>query len=260
MKAKHHLFTVAQYRLSKYAATIVFLVVFALAACSNPPDQLQGTILKDANPAPSFELQNQLGETVSISDFRGKVVLLTFLYTNCPDVCPANTSQLKGVQQLLGDGMDGEVAFVAVSVDPERDGSESAQSFIEKWQLDSSWDFLVGSRERLSPIWESYFVGTGINLRDAGGNVHVHPDGSVHIHDGAALAGGVDGLRQGILEANGANGSASEPIDTSNPENRYLVIHSAPVFLIDREGRLRVVHTQPLEPEAIAQDIKLLAN
>ncbi|MCI0438057.1 MAG: SCO family protein [Chloroflexi bacterium] len=242
------------------AAAILWLALVACSGGTEGQAAFQGTTLGDSTPATPFQLQNHLGDTVSLSDFRGKVVLLTFLYTNCPDVCPANTSQLKGVQQLFGDGMSGEVAFLAVSVDPERDDSESAQSFIEKWQLDGNWDFLVGSREELEPVWKSYFVGTGINLRDAGDNVHVHLDGSVHVHEGIALTGGVDGLRQGILETNGANGGAPEPIDASDPENRYLVIHSAPVFLIDREGRLRVVHTQPLEPEAIAQDIKLLAK
>lgn len=240
----------------------VSLLALIIAACSNSAastsgeSPFAGTQFNEVKPATPFQLQNQLGESASLSDYSGKVVLLTFLYTNCPDVCPASTSQIIEAQRLLSEEMDGEVAFVAVSVDPERDTPESVGAFLERWKVGDNWDFLVGSRAELEPLWKAYFVASAVNLRDAGANIHVHPDGSVHAHDGLSASSSVDALRQGILDA----GSATEPIDESNADNRYFVIHSAPVFLIDREGNLRVVHTQPLEPEAIARDVELLSD
>ena len=153
------------------------------------------------------------------------MVVLTFLYTNCPDVCPIVTSRLREVQTLLESDAD-DARFVAVSVDPERDTIESAREYLDKWGLSANWHFLVGDRPELEEVWKAYYV-----------------DPAVSDHD--------------PLES-GQAGPTPEPrgaIDALSAEiaKRYLVIHSTPVFLIDREGRRRVVFTPPLEAEEVEE-------
>lgn len=96
-------------------APVVIALSLLLASCSQPV-QLKGTDL-GKDPAPNFQLEDQEGRQVALSDLRGKVVVLTFLYTHCPDVCPLIAEHLKTASSQLGAAMN-QVAFVAVSVDP----------------------------------------------------------------------------------------------------------------------------------------------
>ena len=93
------------------------------------------------------------------------MVVLTFLYTNCPDVCPIVTSRLREVGELLGS--EGNAAqFVAVSVDPERDSVESAREYLDKWGLSGNWHFLVGERAALEAVWKDYYVAPTVSDHD----------------------------------------------------------------------------------------------
>ena len=216
-------------RASAGSVFIISLLVLLSAACSSAPLPFKGTRLTASPPAYSFMLHDQFGEEVGLIDHRGKVVLLTFLYTNCPDVCPITTSQLRSAQEMLGDSAD-DIAIVAVSVDPERDSIEAAHQFSERWRMTDDWSFLVGSEEELRPVWEAYYLEPAIpNSRLERDVAHVEIDDS-------PLAGSVDALI----------------------EDGYLVIHSAPIYLIDQDGRLRVVFTLPFETEDLVHDIKLL--
>ena len=132
------------------------LMAIALTACLETPE-VKGTALSLPRPATPFELENQLGQSISLADHEGKVVLLTFLYTRCPDVCPLVTSQLRDTYQILGSDAN-DVAFIAVSVDPERDTVEAAYEFSERWGMTASWDFLVGDRNELSGVWSAYYI------------------------------------------------------------------------------------------------------
>ena len=198
-----------------------------LSGCSDDQSEpeFNGTVLKGAEPSPPFELTNHVGQAISLDSFQDRVVVLTFLYTYCPDVCPIITSQLRDVQDQLADDGSG-VEFVAISVDPERDTIEAAQDYLRRWKIEEEWQYLVGDRETLEPIWESYFVDP---YADDSGEQVATPE----------PRGAVDALSAAITE-------------------RYLVIHSAPVFLIDREGSRRVVFTSPLSPEEIVQDVRTL--
>ena len=100
------------------------LLAAFLVGCASP-EPFIGTELTSGDAAAPFELRNQLGDRVTLSDHAGKVVLLTFLYTNCPDVCPITTRLLRDAHELLGDDAD-DVSIVAISVDPERDSVEAA--------------------------------------------------------------------------------------------------------------------------------------
>ena len=205
-------------------------LAIVVAACSGP-DAFEGTELTSRNPAPAFALSNQFGETISLSDYEGKVVVLSFLYTSCPDICPVVTSHLRDALRMLGEDAD-DVRFVAITVDPERDTVEAVRAFLEKWEMLDEWAFLVGDRARLSPIWKAYYLDPTLDEQQDGGPDNV--GASAH-HD----AGRAGALQQQAL-------------------GRYLVNHSAPVYLIDRQARMRVVFTLPFDPEAVAHDVTLL--
>ena len=88
---------------------------------------LQGTDL-GGNPAPAFSLHDQFGKLVTLAQFAGKPLVLTFMYTHCPDVCPIMAERLHSV--MVGLGTDAQrVAVVAISVDPHGDNVAAALNF-----------------------------------------------------------------------------------------------------------------------------------
>ena len=134
--------------LSVLCASVALIVV---AGCGET-QEFNGTVLTSGNHAPDFELTNQFGNQVGLSDYLGNPVLLTFLYTNCPDVCPITASQLRQTLDSLGD--DGEhVRVAALSLDPERDTVKAAFEFSDRWEMTQDWDFLIGNRDILEPVW-----------------------------------------------------------------------------------------------------------
>ena len=126
---------------------------------SNPPTApsgLQGTDLGGVR-APAFQLHDQLGRLVTLAQFAGKPVVLTFMYTHCPDVCPIMAERLHSV--MLGLGADAQrVAVVAISVDPHGDTVASALNFSQVHHMVNYWHFLVGTHEELSPVWTAYAI------------------------------------------------------------------------------------------------------
>lgn len=125
-----------------------------LAACAAPV-QLKGTDL-GKDPAPDFQLTDQNGNLVTLSGLRDKVVVLTFLYTRCPDVCPLTAEHLRAAGQQLGTAMN-EVAFVAVSVDPQNDTPDAVKAFNQEHGV-SNLIYLMGTPAQLQPVWAAYYV------------------------------------------------------------------------------------------------------
>ena len=103
---------------------------------------------------PAFELRNQDGERVSMRDLRGRPVVVTFLYTNCDDTCPAQAQIIRGALDELGE----DVPALAVAVDPPRDTPQSARAFLAEQRATGRLDFVLGSRRQLRPVWEGFHV------------------------------------------------------------------------------------------------------
>src|SRR2546427_10851708 len=115
---------------------------------------LQGTDLGGV-PAPNFRLTDQSGQPVSLSQFKGKPVVLTFLYTHCPDHCPLTAEKLHAV--MLSMGSDAQrVGVVAVSTDPQRDTTAAALYFSQGHRMQKYWHYLPGTERELSPAWANY--------------------------------------------------------------------------------------------------------
>lgn len=121
---------------------------------------LQGTDMGNT-PAPDFHLTDQFGQPISLSQFRGEPVVLTFMYTHCPDVCPLTAEKLHQVQLALGKDA-AHVMMLAVSVDPVGDTQAAALNFSQAHHLTSNWHYLIGTHDQLSPIWGHYAVQGGM--------------------------------------------------------------------------------------------------
>lgn len=126
------------------------------AATAATTGGLQGTDL-GGQSAPDFRLTDQYGKQVALSQFRGKPVVLTFLYTNCPDQCPLTAEKLHAT--LQGMGKDAQnVGIIAVSTDPRRDTEEAALKFSQAHNMQDYWHYLIGPRETLAPVWSAYHI------------------------------------------------------------------------------------------------------
>jgi protein SCO1 len=111
--------------------------------------------------APDFRLQDQNGKVMSLAQVKGKVVVLTFWYTHCPDMCPLSAEKVHQTLSDLGKQAS-QIAVFAVSVDPANDTSTSAQQFSQEHRLISyeNWHFLLGRQEKLLPVWKDYHIYT----------------------------------------------------------------------------------------------------
>lgn len=121
------------------------------------PPPLQGAVLTPSVRAYDFQLPDAEGRAVSLASLRGKVVVLTFLYTHCPDYCPLVADEIGKLHAKLGPLGD-RVAFVAVSVDPSGDTPEEVRRFLQAHHVDGILTYVRGTGMQLRPVWAHYFV------------------------------------------------------------------------------------------------------
>ena len=120
---------------------------------------LQGLILKPRKPAPPLVLHNYTSRTpVSLAQFRGKAVLLSFVYTHCPNVCPIITSNLAAADRELGKEAS-RVQILLVTVDPKRDTPAAIRTFLTARDASGRMDYLLGSSRQLHTVWKAWDVG-----------------------------------------------------------------------------------------------------
>jgi protein SCO1 len=109
--------------------------------------------------APPLALRNYLGKPVNIASYRGKAVLVTFIYTHCPDVCPLITSNLRVAQNLMGTAA-GKAQIIAVSVDARGDTPKTVAAFLAHHEMTGRMQYLVGSAHELASVWKAWGVGS----------------------------------------------------------------------------------------------------
>jgi protein SCO1 len=117
-------------------------------------------LLQPVRQAPALSLHNYLGEPVNIDSFRGKAVLVTFIYTHCPDVCPLITSNLRVAQSLMGAATASKVQMIAVSVDPRGDTRKAVAAFLAHHQMTGRMLYLTGNVHELASVWKAWGVGS----------------------------------------------------------------------------------------------------
>src|SRR5271168_1619737 len=117
-------------------------------------------LLTPVRQAPPLQLKNYLGQPVNIDSYRGKAVLVTFLYTNCPDVCPLITSNLRVAENLMGPKVSSKVQIIAVSVDPRGDTPKAVAAFLARHEMTGRMQYLIGSPSELANVWKAWGVGS----------------------------------------------------------------------------------------------------
>lgn len=128
-----------------------------LLACQSSPE-----IIDDLSDT-SFHLVNQDSVVVTFpDDYEGKYVVLGFIYTNCPDICPLITQNLIKIQRELGYPED--VQFLGVTFDPERDTPSVLSNYKEVFKLDKNFDFLTGNPSTISAFMDSVRVRSQVSL------------------------------------------------------------------------------------------------
>lgn len=110
-------------------------------------------------PVPDFKLTDQNGRNFDWSSARGKVVLITFVFTTCPDVCPLFTANFASIQRHLEENKIGDYLLLTITTDPERDTSAVLKEYATQFKADfRRWTLLTGSRAELSRVWKSFGV------------------------------------------------------------------------------------------------------
>jgi protein SCO1/2 len=124
----------------------------ATAAHAHSLEELQAMLLENEKyfqpvdkPAPQFTLQDADGKVYRLTDFRGKVVVLHFIYAGCPDVCPLHAERIAEIQAMVNrTPMKDMVQFISISTDPEHDTPEILRPYGTAHGLsDANWVFLT---------------------------------------------------------------------------------------------------------------------
>jgi protein SCO1/2 len=113
-----------------------------------------GALRPPGIPPIAFRLQDQDGKAATLAQYRGRPVILTFMYSTCRDTCPLTAQQIKGALDQLGS----DVPALAISVDPANDSRLNARRFVNRQGLTKRMRFLLGDRAQLAPIWKAYGI------------------------------------------------------------------------------------------------------
>lgn len=186
------------------SVALMFLVITTPAFAHHPGaklDQIMGSKEKYFQAidrkAPDFTLRNSDGRTVKLSDFRDRIIILNFIYTKCPDVCPLHAEKIAEIQSMINTTpMRDLVKFITITTDPKNDSLEVLKAYGPIHGLDqSNWSFLTtGSSQRndaTRKLAESYghrFVKTADGYQTHGIITHI-------IDQGGRWAANFHGLR-----------------------------------------------------------------
>jgi protein SCO1/2 len=176
------------------------LALLASPGGVNADSTFRGGVLDPPRPAPEFALRAADGTEFRLSAQRGRVVVMAFGYTFCPDVCPTTLAEFAQIKARLGPAQR-RVRFAFITVDPERDGPERLRAYTGAF--DREFLGLTGTAAQLATVRKRVVAGTAA---------------------------------------------------------AYLVDHSALIYVVDREGRLRLMFPFGTPVDDMTHDIRLLAN
>jgi protein SCO1 len=106
-----------------------------------------------------FKLTDQDGRPFKFISTRGKLVLVTFIFTTCPDVCPLLTAKLAAMQRTLEEKNIKDYFLLSITTDPERDTTAALKEYAGHFKADfRRWSFLTDSRQELAKVWKLFGV------------------------------------------------------------------------------------------------------
>lgn len=148
----------------------VFCAIFMTvppAPAHFPAPPKQGGIGRKAvrQSVANFTLLDQEGKRFQLADARGKVVVVTFIFTTCPDVCPLLTAKFAALQRELAAKNRDDYLLLSITTDPQTDTSTVLKTYAQRYKPDfRHWLFLTGSRTQLAKVWKEF----GVNVQSAG--------------------------------------------------------------------------------------------
>ena len=147
------------------ALWVALLNVVASAHVPIPPKKTEIGRRESNSPAKDFTLVDQSGAPFHFKPASGKYVLVTFVYTSCPDVCPLLTAKFAAIQRALDEEKRGDYMLLTISTDPERDTPAKMNAYAQLFKANlRHWRFLTGSHKDLAPVWKDF----GVLVRELG--------------------------------------------------------------------------------------------
>ena len=152
------------------AATLLMCLFAAPALGHLPLPPKKGEIGRTAKQSkvPEFTLLDQDGKPFRITSARGKIVLVTFVFTTCPDVCPLLSAKFAAIQRALEERKMNDYLLLSITTDPGRDTPSALKNYAQGFKADfGHWRFLTGSERDLAKVWQGF----GVIVRKSGGQV-----------------------------------------------------------------------------------------
>jgi protein SCO1/2 len=126
-------------------------------SATTTPGRFLGTELSPARAAPPIALHDASGQPVTLQGQRGRYVLVTFIYTHCPDVCPLITQNLNAALRQHGPERT-RVRVLALRDDPKGDTAAAVRAYDKRMHLVPQFRYLIGSRAELRRVWKAWHV------------------------------------------------------------------------------------------------------
>jgi protein SCO1/2 len=162
------------------AFALVALTVLVDSACSAQVSESRLAIIRQA---PDFALTTQSGDTLRLADLKGKVLLVSFVFTTCNGTCPATTHRMVQVQDALkaaGLWKSGRIRLLSITLDPARDQPEVLRNYMKLYDVDAAhWTFLTGSPDQMTKTITAW----GMWARPAANGQLDHPS-RIYLVDG----------------------------------------------------------------------------
>ena len=202
-----------------------------------------------------FELTTTMNTTLNFSQLEGKIVIVTFLFTRCPDVCPVVAANLKYIENELGDLYPDTVDIVAVTVDPFVDNTSRLWDYADQRGLE--YKLLTGELDAIEPVWANFEVGVENYNNDSDNDSVVDgfdicpdtPEGEEVDSDGC-----------GVETQNGQATSGRSVSGRHHPLD-YWVEHTTGTILVDKQMRQRAWWGDlGWVPELVLNDVHYLLN
>ncbi|HUI72975.1 MAG TPA: SCO family protein [Spirochaetia bacterium] len=235
----------------RYLLVLAPFVLFAAAPLhANPPSGLNGNVFAQPWAASDFTLTDQHGATFHMADMKGRVVVMTYIYTHCTDFCPFVALKLKEAGKLLGSEA-GKYVLVAVTTDPERDTPKVCAEYSKAIGMFDSWHFVTGPLSKVRMVWKSYYI--GVEKETPQPAATAKPPSAQEEKEAQEEAAKVSrglgsedrALVGKVIEAFGGG---------------YDVSHDIPFWIVDKQGRMRVSLDADATPADIASDVKALIS
>jgi cytochrome oxidase Cu insertion factor (SCO1/SenC/PrrC family) len=128
-------------------------------AAANPALDIGSSL--GGEPAPDFQLVNQFGQRMALSQFRGKVVVLAFVDSECTNICPLTTASMVEAKQLLG-AAGSQVQLLGVDANPQATSVPEVMAYSRAHGMVNQWDFLTGTLPQLRAVWRGFHIAVQI--------------------------------------------------------------------------------------------------